>query len=544
MRQRSIADRLFDGIPPGMPETACMLRFVEIVETTEVPTAAIEGFERVRLRLNPEFVERHAATPGRLFMLLMHEIHHVALAHTRRRLADPRDNFALDCVINSLLARRFPRPEFTGLLTSFYPWKFPHCLLRPPPVWPGRSRDASGVFNRNRNIDFGSWTATADGAREIREAMKDALGSQCDRVAARATSIYLNLYLGPGATADEIATLLPGMPLDGILLLGDHESEAPGERGLPAATGAESLAARGVRSSRASAERGRVRLRQRCVDDSLEPLRTDDPHGGRLTRPLQEPQREAAAGPPQGMARRETVPHVVATILEECREQPLVGRGDGRMLATELRHLPQGQNNRVRLRCLIERVADRETGAARVRTLPEEQQVLAPLPQPDRRSVALGILGVNPFLRSVPFPVRSPVRAGERVHLYLDVSGRMRWVEPFYRAVLDCRAWVHPRVHLFSSEVRDVSFADMRAGLVRTDSGHDISCVARHMRRHDIRRACILTCPHVSRPRGADRVTLARAVLGVALPEGSRWGHMGLKDVADHHTFLRTESSE
>ncbi len=509
MRERSIADRLFDGIPPGMPETACMLRFVEIVETTEVPTAAIEGFERVRLRLNPEFVERHAATPGRLFMLLMHEIHHVALGHTRRRFADPRDNFALDCVINSLLARRFPRPEFTGLLTSFYPWKFPHCLLRPPPVWPGQWRDASGVFDRNRNIDFGSWTATASRATNIREAMKAALGSECDRVAARATSIYLNLYLGPGATADEIATLLPAMPFDGILLLGNHESEAPGDRGLPAATGAESPA----------------------TGDSI-PVEGDG-----LPRSPMDGEGSLAAGG--------TIPGEVATILEEIREQPLFGRGDGRALPTEIRRPRREPNNRARLRRLIERVADRETGATLVRSLPEEQEVLAPLPKPDRRSVVLGALGVNPLLRSVPFPVRSPVRAGERVHLYLDVSGCMHpWVGPFYRAVLDCRAWVHPRVHLFSSEVRDVSFADMRAGLVRTDTGHDISCVARHMRRHGIRSACILACHHVGEPRGADRETLARAVLGVALPEGSRWRDTGLKDVADHHTLLRTESSE
>ncbi len=117
MKGRTIADRLFEGIPAGMPETACFLRVVEVSETSEVPTAAIDGFDRVRLRLNPEFVERHAATPGRLFMLLMHEIHHVALGHTHRRVVGRRANFAFDAVINALLSRRFPeliRSELTS----------------------------------------------------------------------------------------------------------------------------------------------------------------------------------------------------------------------------------------------------------------------------------------------------------------------------------------------------------------------------------------------------------------------------------------------
>jgi hypothetical protein len=36
-----------------------------------------------RLLINPQFVEAHAATPERLLMLVMHELHHVLLGHTR-----------------------------------------------------------------------------------------------------------------------------------------------------------------------------------------------------------------------------------------------------------------------------------------------------------------------------------------------------------------------------------------------------------------------------------------------------------------------------
>lgn len=503
MKQHRLTDRLFEGIPAGMPETACLLRLVEVTETTDVPTAAISGFDRVRLSLNPEFVARHAATPGRLFMLLMHEIQHVALGHTRK-LADRRENFAFDAVINAMLSRRFPEPEFTGLLTSFYPWRFPACLLRPPPGWPVSRK-------------------LLDAGRRRRVAWIDAELKSAGRLPARrVASIYRNLYLGPGATVAELAALLPAPPLGVIALLGSHGS-----------SGEENVAEALPGAPRGTAER-----------------RTGV---GPVTQGARDNERRQRAGDLGGAALEE-----LDAILREVDRQPWLGRGgrfgpgpgDGWGLGggdrgerVMLRQRPgRGANNRARLRRLIERVADRQLGGSLPRTLPEPQEVLAPLPKPDRRSVVLGALGAKPLLRTVPFPVRSRVRAGDRVHLYLDVSGCMHpWVRPFYRAVLDCRERVHPRVHLFSTQVRDVSFTEMQGGLVRTDQGHDISCVTRHMRRHRIRRACILTCPHVGRPRGADRETLSRAVLGVALLEGPRWRDVGLREVADHHAFLRNE---
>ncbi len=517
VKGRTIADRLFEGIPAGMPETACLLRLVEVSETTEVPTAAIDGFDRVRLRLNPEFVERHAATPGRLFMLLMHEIHHVALGHTRRRAVGRRDNFALDAVINAMLSRRFPEPEFTDLLTSFYPWEFPHFLLRPPPVWPpppreeGFERYQAGALKAyvvGRRSASGN-TAFRRYRRAVQRAAPGGVEGLPVSLRREAASTYARLYMGPGATVEEVAALLP-MPPDGIVLLGSHGR-----------TGEEGASRRGEPPLRGAQDR--------------------------------EPgERAADVGA--------VVPGELAAILEETDRQPWLGhgdklgpgrgegwgfgRGDGKERRTRIRRPPRGPNNRARLRRLIERVADQRIGGSLVRTLREPQHIMSPLPKPDRRSVVLGAFGVNPLLRAVPFPVRSPVRAGQRVHLYLDVSGCVHpWVGPFYRAVLDCREWVHPEVHLFSTAVRDVSFAAMRRGQVDTDQGHDISCVTKHMRRHRIRRACILTCPHVGTPRGADRDTLARAVLGVALLEGPEWRNVGLKDVADYHTFLRRNRS-
>ena len=76
-----------------------------------------------------------------LFMLVMHELYHVILGHTRLfpRSTEVR-NLVFDAVINALLCSLFPQPAFTSFFTDYYPSdKMPFALLRPkgkgtPPV--------------------------------------------------------------------------------------------------------------------------------------------------------------------------------------------------------------------------------------------------------------------------------------------------------------------------------------------------------------------------------------------------------------------------
>jgi hypothetical protein len=46
-----------------------------------------------RLRINPEFVERHAETPEHLLMPVMYELHQVLLGHTRQGGLEVADAF-------------------------------------------------------------------------------------------------------------------------------------------------------------------------------------------------------------------------------------------------------------------------------------------------------------------------------------------------------------------------------------------------------------------------------------------------------------------
>jgi hypothetical protein len=74
-------------------------------------------------------VERHAKTPEKLLMLVMHELHHVLLGHTRLfPCVTQTQNFVFDCVINALISRMFPEREHTSFLTEFYSDKEFPCV--------------------------------------------------------------------------------------------------------------------------------------------------------------------------------------------------------------------------------------------------------------------------------------------------------------------------------------------------------------------------------------------------------------------------------
>ena len=122
---------------------------------------------------------------------------------------------------------------------------------------------------------------------------------------------------------------------------------------------------------------------------------------------------------------------------------------------------------------------------------------------------------------------------GNRVHVYVDVSGSMSGViGAVYGAVRDCREWVHPVVHLFSNDVSDADPNEIRKGIVRSTGGTDIACVAEHMATNSVRRACVVTDGWVGKPDGRHLETLARARLGVALV-GDSVNSDDLSDVTD-----------
>ena len=118
----ALAARIYASFPVAQPAFSRLLHLLDI-EATErgVPTAAVTLGGRSRLLLNPKFVAEKCPADCDLVMLVLHELHHVALGHTRlfARLT-PAENWAFDCVINAQLCRLYPEPHHTALFRRSY----------------------------------------------------------------------------------------------------------------------------------------------------------------------------------------------------------------------------------------------------------------------------------------------------------------------------------------------------------------------------------------------------------------------------------------
>jgi hypothetical protein len=335
-----------------------------------------------RLRINPGFVAAHAATPERLLMLVMHELHHVLLGHTTLfPTPTPAHNFVFDAVINGVISRMFPAPEYTSLLTGYYDAKsFPKCLLRPPPGWPGRPQIAGGILT-------------------LEEPSRS-----------RARDIHAALYSEAGASYREVFELLPRLlgkdAIGHIPLLGGHAVDGAAKGGL----------------------------------EKRSPVLFD----------------------------------IVRSVVEQWPQppHPIRGRSLASILETDTVQPKRPASARATLRSLMRKAAScGPSGSVR---RPAVDTAFAPVPIPTlgRRTSVLRALGYEPLLHAGPVPWRRQVPAGERVHVYLDVSGSMDGVKnALYGAILDSQAYVHPTVHLFSTEVADISLSELRAGVCKSTGG-------------------------------------------------------------------------
>lgn len=132
-----LRERVFDAFPVTQPAFRRLLALLDVEASDAVPTAAVTLGARSRLLINPAFVATRCETDHDLVMLVLHELFHVALGHTRLfpRLTAAQ-NWAFDCVINAQLCLTYPQPHWTALFRRCYaPDSFPEALLRPPAGW-------------------------------------------------------------------------------------------------------------------------------------------------------------------------------------------------------------------------------------------------------------------------------------------------------------------------------------------------------------------------------------------------------------------------
>lgn len=137
----SLAERIQDAFSDGGYAIRGLMRPMDIVETEDISAAAVECQASPQMLINPTFVEQWAETPEKLLVVVMHELHHVLLGHTRLfPRATPVNNFVFDAVINALLCRSYLQRASMSFFTGFYrDDRFPECFLRPPQSWISQS---------------------------------------------------------------------------------------------------------------------------------------------------------------------------------------------------------------------------------------------------------------------------------------------------------------------------------------------------------------------------------------------------------------------
>jgi hypothetical protein len=144
---KRLAQRLVRCLSGATFEMETLVRLAGIEATRSIETAAVECRARPRMLLNPDFVAEHCRRDEHLFLLVMHELWHVILAHTTLYpRATVAQNIAFDAIINAGLARQFQGPSHRGFFEGLYDAdSFPELLLRPPVGWP-----ASPVYPRDK----------------------------------------------------------------------------------------------------------------------------------------------------------------------------------------------------------------------------------------------------------------------------------------------------------------------------------------------------------------------------------------------------------
>ena len=191
MTEQDVVRSLYEVIPGYSLHMEEFLRLFRVrFEEKRVDSAAMTCGDRAELLLNPKFLEERCKTPEHLLMLVLHELYHALLGHTRLFLHPTQiDNIAFDAIINATLVRAFPGEEFRSFFEGNNPsGSFPGCLLRPV------AED------------------TPEDCRDLVEA----------------------LYLGNHVTYEEIYDLIVrkmmegGLPEGGFLLIGNHRGAGKG----------------------------------------------------------------------------------------------------------------------------------------------------------------------------------------------------------------------------------------------------------------------------------------------------------------------------
>jgi hypothetical protein len=214
MTTGTLQDRILGSLPITQQVFSKLLGLLSIEESERVPTACVTAGAQSRLLVNPTFVARHCRTDEHLAMLVMHELYHVLLGHTRLY---PRvtmaQNWAFDCLINAQLCRLFPEPRYLSFFWQFTrDAKGPARLLGPPSGW-------------HPVLDLRRRTRGADDPAAAKGLLLDALHWRLYSDESVTVAELFQLLASAGAASPEDGGHSPVMDLGALPLLGNHDQE-------------------------------------------------------------------------------------------------------------------------------------------------------------------------------------------------------------------------------------------------------------------------------------------------------------------------------
>lgn len=150
----AIRERIFNVLPAASYQMEKLFGLFDIEFSEATETACVECRTTPRLLLNKGFLDEYCQDDGDLFLLILHELYHVILGHTRLfPRVSPIDNIVFDAVINSMLCRTVGRTVGTRLFTRINGYdSLTERLLRPPPGWPSDFEGALAALQEQRII--------------------------------------------------------------------------------------------------------------------------------------------------------------------------------------------------------------------------------------------------------------------------------------------------------------------------------------------------------------------------------------------------------
>lgn len=469
----AIRTRLFNVVPAASFQLERMLSLVDVVLTDAVSSAAVECSRTPRMLLNPQFLERYCQSDGHLLMLVLHELQHVILGHTRLfPRATWANNLAFDAVINAMLCRQFPSEA--DFFRNTNGWDtFPARLLRPAPGWPHEPQPLPAD--------------ASDGERRVHALL---YGNRQQQVTYHEVFKLLVTELKQrDAHADLDAAGQTGPGSSGGSQQGPVDSEG-GDKGAGDSGGGGKSNGGGDGGGNISGQSG-----------NGEVVLLGD-HGG--TRG--EGQFDEAA------VRDETFQAVLRRIVEGWPppDQRLAGRDTGRDQpgwTLDATATPEATLRRAVKRLLARAGVTAGTARGRRRRMNETTPTVVHTVVPqgrDRRAHAWHRLyGSAPVLwRGSTATVRRLNRPNPVPHVYLDVSGSMHAALPPLAAVL--RKPVRDdalRLFVFSTVVDEARPGDLSGQRFENTGGTDIRCVLTHLAampaRERPRRVVLLTDGYV-----------------------------------------------